>query len=139
MGSLLDPDAARGSESDVIGNASCEWEPDDRRLVGDDKLYLWIIPARVGGAWSWTTPDGKRRNALLHQGFQKIEGRVEGGGATLVARNGQVNGREVALEPTRGGTGDAPVVERYRGRVNGRTITGAVEAWQRRWNWHAQQ
>lgn len=114
-----------------------EWEPEDKKQVAGDELYLWIIPARVDGAWSWTTPDGQRRTAMLRQEFQKFDGELEGEG-DLALRNGRLHGQEVTFELTRGGTGELAVVERYRGRVNGRTITGTAEAGGRRWEWRAQ-
>jgi hypothetical protein len=114
-----------------------EWEPDDQKSVEGDQLYLWIVPARVDGTWSWTTPGGQRRVAVLRQKFQKVEGRVEAGEGNLGVRNGKMNGEEIAFELTRGGTSDAPVVERYRGRVSGRDINGTAEAGEQRWTWRA--
>lgn len=115
-----------------------EWEPEDKKEVAGDELFLWIIPAQVDGAWSWTTPDGQRHTAVLHQEFQKFDGQLEGGDGDLALSNGRVNGQEVTFELTRGGTGELAVVERYQGRVNGGKITGTAEAGARRWKWRAQ-
>jgi hypothetical protein len=114
-----------------------EWEPDHQQRVGDDLLYLWIVPARVEGSWSWTTPEGERRNGVLRQRFQKLDGRVEGGGAELALANARVNGHEVTFELTRGSGAEPLVVERYRGRVKRRSITGTAQAGDRRWKWRA--
>jgi hypothetical protein len=100
-------------------------------------VFLWIIPARIDGNWTWTTADGQRRTAVLRQEYQMLSGRVEAGRANFRLRNARVKGYEVSFELTRGGTPDAPVVERYRGRVEGRTITGTGEAGGRRWQWRA--
>ena len=114
-----------------------EWEPDARKRAGPSRLYLWIVPARVDRRWSWTMPDGQRRVATLRQEFQKLDGRLDGSGAGLVIRNGRVRGEEISFELTRAGTGNAPALERYRGRVNGSTIAGTAEAGERRWSWSA--
>ena len=113
-----------------------EWEPDDQTQVAGDQLYLWIIPAKVEGTWSWITPDGQRRSATVRQQFQKLDGRVETADGNLVLQNAKVRGEEVSFDLTRGG--NASVVESYRGRITGKTIIGTAEAGGRRWNWRAQ-
>ena len=117
-----------------------DWEPDDYREVGTSRLYLWIVPARVEGSWSWSTPDGEPRTASVRQEFQRFHGAVEGSDGTHAVRNGRLNGAEIAFELTRTAAGGAPgVVERYRGEVSGASITGTAEADGRRWSWRAQR
>lgn len=113
-----------------------DWEPDEEKWVGRDRLFLWIIPARVDGTWSWTTEAGQRRTLVLRQEFQKLAGQLQGDERDLEVRNGRVNGEEVTFELARDGSGGG-VVERYSGRVNGGTISGTAEAGGRRWQWRA--
>jgi hypothetical protein len=114
-----------------------EWEPDDHKVISGDQLYLWIIPAKADGKWTWTMPDGERRIAIIAQQFQKLAGRVEGGVENLSLKNAKVRGQEVVFDLARGGTAEAPVVERYTGRLEGNMIVGTAEAGGRRWNWRA--
>ena len=99
-----------------------DWEPDDEKVIGLDHLYLWIIPAQVDGVWSWTGPDGTKRRVNLKQQFQKFSGTTAGG---LRLVNGRLNGEEIEFALV-GSSADG-VVERYRGRVDGKKITGTVE------------
>jgi hypothetical protein len=108
-----------------------EWAPDEEKRVGGDQLYLWIIPARIDGVWTWNGADGERR-VRLSQDFQKFTGRGEGGG--MEVRNGRLNGAEITFELVRGGAR-----EQYRGRVSGNTIEGTVESAGRRTAWRAQR
>ena len=116
-----------------------DWEADDYREVGSSRLYLWIVPARVEGSWSWRTPDGEQRSAVIQQEFQRFQGQVEGAEGTRVLRNGRVSGDEITFELTGGDVGQERVVERYRGQVSGATIIGTAEAGGRRWSWRAQR
>ncbi|MFN2239837.1 MAG: cyclopropane-fatty-acyl-phospholipid synthase family protein [Thermoanaerobaculia bacterium] len=99
-----------------------EWEPDDEKQIGLDRLFLWIIPAQVDGVWSWTGPDGTKRRVNLKQEFQKFSG-TSADGLQLV--NGRLNGEEIEFALV--GPSSDGVVERYRGRVDGNKITGTVE------------
>ena len=50
------------------------WTPDKVDELDNSPVYLWIVPARVEGYWSWELPlDGVKRPyaAVLEQQFQK--------------------------------------------------------------------
>jgi hypothetical protein len=66
-----------------------EWRPDDEAEVGASRVYLWVVPAVVGGRWLVSGPDGE---AVLEaeQMFQEVRGTL--GGVAL---------RDVALRGTR--------------------------------------
>jgi SAM-dependent methyltransferase len=100
-----------------------DWEPDERSMTEDGSAYLWIVPAKVDGSWSFSEADGKGRFAVeLKQKFQQLEGRagrqpllsdarlrgsqidlafVENGAQTKVA--GRVEGNRIDAQVTRGG------------------------------------
>ena len=75
-----------------------EWEPDEHKLVGDDDVYLWIIPANIDGKWNWKGSDGVMRSATIEQEFQKFTGRVTGGGQQSDIRNGRIDGDQISFE-----------------------------------------
>ena len=105
-----------------------EWEPEQHIRLEDDDVYLWIIPAKADGRWSWKGADGKTRTANLTQEFQKLSGTV--GGAEI--RNGKLDGERISFEVPNGST-----VEKYSGRVAGRYIEGTVQTGSRRSQWRA--
>jgi len=101
-----------------------DWETDDFDQVGKSRVYLWIVPAKVDGAWQVTGPDGEF--ALdLKQAFQKVEGQADGQAAV----SGALRGPDIRFDVDHGsGT------QRYVGRVQGDTMVavaapGAVQGW----------
>ncbi|MCC6472516.1 MAG: class I SAM-dependent methyltransferase [Burkholderiales bacterium] len=92
------------------------WTPDvfQQDLAGCDvwcTLYLWIVPARVAGAWK--TPQG---TLSLGQSYQVVRGAL-GEGAFAMPVAGKLAGEEIRFS-----AGSA----QYRGRVSGDTIEGTV-------------
>src|SRR5688500_15044509 len=65
-----------------------EWKPEQHVRVGDDDVYLWIIPAKVDGAWRWTAADGRPISAKIAQEFQKFSGTAVSGDDRFHIRNG---------------------------------------------------
>lgn len=101
-----------------------DWESDEFDQVGNSRVYLWIVPAKVDGAWQVTGPDGEF--ALdLNQAFQKLEGRADGQGTV----SGELRGADIRFDIDRGSG-----VQRYVGRVQGNTMVAvdapeAVQGW----------
>lgn len=63
-----------------------DWEPDAKVNPLSGTAYLWIVPARVGGKWSFIETGGTHQFDLhLDQSFQKIKGEavVNGYGTPL--------------------------------------------------------
>lgn len=90
-----------------------DWRADGERLVGDRRVYLWIVPAVAGGSWRATLPDGREVALTIDQRFQDVTGML---GDT--ALTGSLRG--TALRFTAGGRA-------YRGTVGEATIAG--EGW----------
>jgi hypothetical protein len=88
-----------------------DWTPDETQTVGGDCVswctaHLWIVPAKVQGAW-----DVPGRGTLtLNQTFQMVSGTL---GSAQVS-NGKLRGDDITL--TAGGT-------TYTGKVSGNTMT----------------
>lgn len=107
-----------------------DWEP-DRTLCHPKArrgfLYLWIIPARVGGIWYWTSSiHGRihRFTLCLQQQFQAIEGTiaVDGGSNTRIT-NASLLGHRISFSTSLIIDGK-PINVAYRGQVRGNMING---------------
>jgi hypothetical protein len=93
-----------------------DWIPDRTERVEGRVLYLWIVPAKVGGTWQLTYdgPAGPVSFALtLEQRFQELEGRAMIDGNAAPVRDAQVTGDRVgfALDTGKGQS------RRFEGRV----------------------
>jgi len=99
-----------------------EWSADETATVGEGcsswcTAYLWIVPAKVDGAWH--LPQGE---LALKQDFQKVSGTLTSGGKSVPLQDGKLRGSEITF---RAGGVD------YKGTVNGKRIDGtsASGAW----------
>jgi hypothetical protein len=94
-----------------------DWEPDERSMTDDGQAYLWIVPAKVAGAWTFTRDDERkdRFEARLEQKFQEVTGSV---GKEPLA-NAALNGDALKFSfPDSGGLA----------QVEGRVIGDKIEA-----------
>jgi SAM-dependent methyltransferase len=117
----------------IVSNSfdMAEWNPDQTITVKPEegcnntfcKAYLWIVPAKVEGAWS--LPQGK---LSIVQRFQRIFGELQLKGAVLPVANGKLNGDQIAFTI---GNKD------YSGRVNGSTMQGIVKVAGKTNDWSA--
>jgi SAM-dependent methyltransferase len=104
------------------------WDPDETATIpGDCKAWctalLWIVPAKVEGAWSLG------RGALtLKQDYQMISGTLASGTGTTKITGGRLRGNQISF-----GAGGA----QYTGLVSGDAIEGTVNADGRVTNWKA--
>ena len=96
-----------------------DWAPDDKAVSSDEarSVYyrhalLWVVPAKVNGAWQ--SPQGRLR---LIQRYQKIEGTLQVKGKVLPITNAVLRGDRISF-----GVGDA----RYSGIVKDNVIEGTV-------------
>jgi hypothetical protein len=95
-----------------------EWEPDVRERVDEGceawcESLLWIVPAKVAGAW--TVADGGM--LTFHQAFQVFTGSRSGGSSTAAITGGRLRGEEITFN-VEGTT--------YTGRVSGDTMQGQM-------------
>lgn len=49
-----------------------DWKPDRRASADGTSVYLWIVPARLAGEWSWQTAEGKQYRAIFGQSYQSV-------------------------------------------------------------------
>lgn len=99
-----------------------DWQPDARRNVQNTNIFLWIVPARVGGRWQLRTADGEA-TLNLEQRFQRVSGTVQANGRSTPLRDVQLRGPQIAFAADIGG---GP--RRFVGRVDGANMAG--EGWQ---------
>jgi precorrin-6B methylase 2 len=95
-----------------------EWQDDETATVTAGcsnwcTAHLWIVPAKVAGAWK--LPQG---DLVLKQEFQMISGALNGGGKNVVVTNGKMRGDQISFS-----VGAA----QYTGRVNGNTMEGTIK------------
>lgn len=93
-----------------------DWQPDAHRVIDGRNVYLWIVPAVVGGDWALT--DGAATMALtLDQRFQRVTGTLVASGRTMALRDLTLRGAHFVF------TVDTPAGPRtYRGLVEGDSI-----------------
>lgn len=102
------------------------WEPDYKETVefdatgykGTRTVYLFIVPAKVGG--KWTMNAGERNITLdLSQTFQRFKGTANVDGKSAAITEGKLNGANIEFTVEIDGK---PV--KYEGKVDGNGITG---------------
>jgi len=100
-----------------------EWMPDKVITADNDPVYLWIIPARVAGLWTWKT--GQYVCSMnVQQEFQKIALKVSAGNTPLAVDNPFLSGERISFRATRPNSGE---IFLYSGYVNEDKITGTVQ------------
>jgi hypothetical protein len=105
------------------------WEP-DAVDEGSPTVYMWIVPAQVGGAWRWDLDVAGRRiryDALAEQHFQKVEGVVRAGNHREVLRQMTLRGTELSFTLSMTLEGLGLTTHEFRGAVRGNEIIGTVE------------
>jgi hypothetical protein len=114
-----------------------DWAPDARRTVlgdehprGPSVVNFWVVPADVGGAWTWE--EGGRTVALIvAQHFQRVgvrfDNRLEAISATLSGDRIRVvaRSRSVVSGSLNATASEADII--YEGRIDGDSIDGTVD------------
>lgn len=95
-----------------------DWKPDATTTAGKDcesycTAYLWIVPARIAGAW-----DTAQGTLTLRQHFQYFTGKLQGSEPGVVAK-GRLSGNRITFMVGQ---------TKYEGRVNGKTIEGTAKS-----------
>ena len=73
-----------------------DWEADHYEQVDGRSVYLWIVPAKVGGEWS--VNDGEQTFSLsLDQKFQTLKGSATVNGKEMPVTNGKLKGADIAF------------------------------------------
>ncbi|OGA79158.1 MAG: hypothetical protein A3G27_00220 [Betaproteobacteria bacterium RIFCSPLOWO2_12_FULL_66_14] len=74
-----------------------DWEPDEWAFTDGMHGMLWIVPAKVGGAWQISTgaPNPESHTVRLEQRFQRITGHLLFGTAPLPLFDARLDGDRV--------------------------------------------
>ena len=89
-----------------------EWRWDQRRRIGTATVFLWIVPARVEGAWTLTA-GGRAIPLVIDQSFQTFTGTA----GTARLETGRIAGDRISF---RADLGDGRRL--FEGRIAGNTI-----------------
>ena len=84
-------------------------------------LYLWIVPAKIDGAWRMQLDGGGEFTLALKQWYQSFEGTAEGGGRQSELISPKMNGTEIRFVMMRGTDRGE-----FAGRVNGNRMEGTA-------------
>jgi hypothetical protein len=99
-----------------------DWDPDQTTDVQGRTAYLWIVPARVGGTWSFRADGQQPFNVRFDQTFQRIKGEATIGGAKQALKDAALAGDQIrfAFADEKG------AMRTVTGTVSGREITGTA-------------
>jgi len=77
-----------------------DWEADEVSSLDGRRIYFWVVPASVAGAWTLEFPGAGapvRHEITLEQHFQKIEGSVSLGAVYGGLREARLRGAQIAF------------------------------------------
>jgi hypothetical protein len=97
-----------------------DWRPDESSVSTDGAAYLWIVPAEVGGKWTFKQQRGQDGfDVNLVQTFQKLSGTV--GKGTDDITNAEMHGTKIEMMFSEG-----DVHTRLKGELKGNQIEAQV-------------
>jgi len=115
-----------------------EWEADEEKTLlvpektvgdpGKSYLFLYVVPARIGGAWESSVNVGARAMTYrfeLEQHFQLVHGALTVDGSKVRVPQFRVAGERLSFGLV-APVGGRPVPHRFTGTVKGDTIEGTV-------------
>jgi SAM-dependent methyltransferase len=106
-----------------------EWQPDQVVPVRGDNIYLWVVPARVGGTWVWHqagTTKSQFYRLRLRQHFQQLSGTLQNDGVEMPVTEVELLGSflRFTVKPQAQGQ---PLQMAFQGRVEDNLIAGHVQ------------
>lgn len=101
-----------------------EWQPDvhDMSARSSGGVLLWIVPARIAGAWELEIDGGERLTFAVSQRFQDIEVEISDSGSPRAAVAATLTGDRIRF-----GAESADDRYRFDGRVDGDAMEGYVQ------------
>jgi hypothetical protein len=98
------------------------WKPDETTDRDGRTAFLWIVPARVDGTWSFKLAAGDTLKLDLRQTFQSVSGDVLDGGNRLPLSGLSLRGEELRFSFA----DPAGMTRSFSGQVRGAEITGVL-------------
>ena len=102
-----------------------DWSPDAERNEHQRRIYMWIVPAKVAGIWTWTVEDQAYR-LELEQKYQKVSGTLHGPSGTAKLRDLRVRGSNLNFETDLRGCG-ASIPIYFKGNSAGEVMDAVFE------------
>jgi hypothetical protein len=110
-----------------------DWRPDDsvtfdvpekEKINGTPRatVYLWLIPARIGGRWTVQVEGGETYDVTWRQNYQSVEATARSAGGTLKLQDAVLRGEKLQFALTSRGTRQL-----YTGRVTNDAMQGTVD------------
>ena len=97
-----------------------EWTPDQTAVEDGRTAFLWIVPAKAEGSWTWQTNPGTGELKLTQE-FQNIKGTLKLNGKETTIKNAKLEGDHISFSA---GT------QEFSGRIKDKTIVGTItEKW----------
>jgi hypothetical protein len=101
-----------------------EWKPDQQHgRMEDHAVFLWIVPAKVGGNWKWNV-SGEEFKMWVVQEFQELKLSISSEGMFLDVENSLLSGKRISFTATNSSNRKKYV---YSGRAENDVITGIVQ------------
>ena len=101
-----------------------DWDPDETAEVDYRTAYLWIVPAKVEGAWTLREQGSANAYTVnLSQKYQKITGDVAAGSAKQPLVGATMRGEEIRFAFN----DDKGVTRTLTGTVRGNELTGTLK------------
>jgi SAM-dependent methyltransferase len=100
-----------------------DWEPDERTSLEGRLAFLWIVPAKVQGAWQLNAR-GQTRDLVLTQHYQKINGHLKIGKLEAGLRDAALHGDRISFA----WVDNSGMRHEFSGRVNGSQMEGTVHS-----------
>jgi hypothetical protein len=101
-----------------------DWEPDETADMDYRSAYLWIVPAKVDGRWTFKDAEGKSYAVTLTQKYQKITGEVAGAANKQPLVGASLRGAEMRFAFN----DDKGVTRTLAGTVRDDQFTGSLRA-----------
>jgi SAM-dependent methyltransferase len=105
------------------------WKPDESDSAGWP-VHVWVVPASIGGAWTWELPLAEARHsyiAVIDQCFQMAEGVARVGNRRGLLDDFKLSGDRISFVLQTRVEGVGPTRHQFEGRVKGDNIEGTVK------------
>lgn len=110
-----------------------DWLPDTaRHMDSGHTIYLWMVPANVGGSWDCRLKNEgsriyKKRTLKLDQGYQIVAGNISTPDGPAAISKGRLNGADLSFILYEKGLQATDSVV-FRARVKGNNLEGTFES-----------
>ena len=102
-----------------------DWKPDQTDASEGRTAYMWIVPAKVQGAWRIEVAGGAPRvyEGKLDQQYQDVQGSLKADNKALLVRNGKLRGDAITFAVSE----DGKSIREFTGRVSGDRMEGTTK------------